>query len=146
MTPSPPDRRAGNPAPRERRWEDDERDRYRAELALQMPASKGNGLNFRLPGGWGIEASGRDVVLILVILAGFAGSGWITYTGFRALIDANHAALAALTERGKEHLTLSQGSRDLVCLLAIPAEDRPDAVRSRDVCGYAIAIPLRRAR
>jgi hypothetical protein len=85
----------------------------------------GNGLSVSGPGGFGLRATGRDVVLLLVLIAGFVGLGYV--------IDTR---LTPLSMAQQEHAQLLGVNRDLVCMLALPTEVREAAARSGDVCRY----------
>lgn len=90
---------------------------------------KGNGLSVSGPGGWGLRAAGREVVLLLVLLGGFSGLGYIMHTGLTNLARADGRVQI-------EHGQLLGANRDLVCMLALPMEVREAAARSGDVCRY----------
>jgi hypothetical protein len=141
-----PERRSGHPDPRARVWDAHERDAFES----RRPVNGRDGVNIRFPGG-ALTASGRDVVLLVVILAGFAGVMWTTYAGFQGMGKISGALVEELKERGREHLAITQGNRDLVCTLSMEQVDRHEALRFAErpggtICNYALAIPPRRPK
>jgi hypothetical protein len=107
------------------------------------PVEVQNGLRLRA-GGVRVVATGRDVVLLVVIALGFI----LVVMSLRDL-------RADLVARGGEHQQLLQAQHGLTCILALPIEQRAAAVRyaqsgSGTVCDYvvlyAIGPDLRRPR
>ena len=77
------------------------------------PRPNGNGLSLS---GWGatLRASGRDVVLLLVLFA----LGTIMYRGFDGLTDG---LTTDRRDRLGEHQSIVKAQSDLACMLAVPA-------------------------
>jgi hypothetical protein len=90
-----------------------------------------------------VQASGRELIFLIVLLAGLAGNAWILREGFRAMVAVNSEARAEL--RGEfrgiqaDHEGLRSSNQSLVCILAVPPEDRPAAFRSGDPCAWILA-------
>lgn len=97
-----------------------------------LKGNAGNGGNGNSISGWGLKATGSIVVLVIVIVAGFAGLGAIMRDGFSSMASA----LKLGTE---EHARIQRSYSELVCLLALPQESRVYAVQSRDVCQFVMA-------
>ena len=93
------------------------------------PESRPNGISLS---GWGatLRASGREVVLLLVILA----LGIITYRGFERLGNDR-------TGRMAEHRAIITAQNELACILAIPQEARPPAIMDpMGICHYVTTV------
>lgn len=95
--------------------------------------ANGDGIKISTPGGWGLAASGRDVILLIAIICGFVSVCWIMANGFR---DINQA----FRETRSDHVAIQRANQDLVCVLALDQGYRLDAVRSGNVCQYAMAL------
>lgn len=103
-------------------------------------APSGNGISVT---GYGasLRASGRDVVLILVLLAGFAGLGVIMYRGFDAVALDRQAMVEERRLQAAEHVSIVRAQNELVCALALPQEVRTAALRDpAGICHYAMMV------
>jgi hypothetical protein len=109
------------------------------------PVEAPNGLRLRA-GGVRVAATGREVVVLIVLALGFA----LVVLSLRDL-------RADLVARGGEHQQLFQAQQALICILALPLEHRAAAVRyaqggSGTICDYVVlrggigpeATPMRR--
>ena len=99
----------------------------------RTPPRNGNGLS--LSGWWGtVKAHGRDVVLILLLFAGF-GLIWTTLRDRFAVLagDRDH--------RTAEHLKILAAQNELACVLVMPQEARPEALSDpQGICHYVTMI------
>lgn len=100
------------------------------------PRPNGNGLSLSA---WGatLRASGRDVVLLVVLLSGFVALGTIMFRGFDGLAMDRR-------ERTAEHLAIVTAQSELACMLAVPAEPREGrleaAMDPRGACHYVTTV------
>lgn len=99
--------------------------------------------------GWGatLKASGRDVVLFLLILA----LGVVVYHGFERLdmrmVQSDMAGLVEMRARMSEHQAILMAQNDLACVLAMPQEDRPAALLDpKGICHYVTTVYLYRVK
>jgi hypothetical protein len=104
---------------------------------VSEPNGPGNGIHIS---GWGasLRASGRDVVLIVVILSGFGGMGYIMHQGF-ANVTASAAALVADAKaRADEHRAIVDAQLELACVLTLDQPARGAALMDpKGICHYA---------
>jgi hypothetical protein len=100
------------------------------------PPAHGNGLSVTGPGGWGLQASGRELVFLVILLAGLGGNAWILREGFRAIVTSNEALRG---EFRSDHQAQRDSAQALVCILSVPAEDRTTAFRSGDPCAWVLS-------
>ena len=110
------------------------------------PPQAENGLTLRAFGAT-LSAKGRNVILLVVLLAGFVGVIWYLDAGFRSVREPLTALAAEQDHRQQEHILISKGSAELACMLALPATPaRLEALRSGDICLYARTLGLDRSR
>lgn len=106
----------------------------------------GNGVRVTGPGGWGIVASGPQVIQFLALIAVGIAICWINYAGFAALQDNLHTLSVDLRLARSDHSEIQRGNRELTCILALEQDDRVAALRSGDACRYAMANARERPR
>lgn len=89
---------------------------------------RGNGLHVTTPGGWSLAATGREVILtlLLMVLATFV------YRGFEATAAQHHA--------------LTQSFDRVACVLSLDVADRIEAFQSGDPCRYLLGLRRRGPR
>lgn len=104
-------------------------------------------VSLKSPGGLELAAQGTTVVLVVVLVVGFLGLGWITRDGLVALQRTQTEILTTLRSGSLEHHGIETAQRDLACILALPADSRPEAIaHSYGACHYVSAIYLPRLR
>jgi hypothetical protein len=114
---------------------------------MAEPNSKpnsGNGgvsVSVTAPGGGSVSVRGRDTALILVILAALVWTVYATTRGFdrleTAAVEQRSGRQGAVAEIARDH-------RALLCILALPQEERKNALRAEDVCAWLLGSPTRR--
>jgi len=98
-----------------------------------VPRPNGNGFSLSYLGAT-FKASGRDVMLLLILLVGFSSIGWIMVRGFGGLEQDRR-------ERLLEHRTIITAQNELACILAIPQDDRPPALSDpQGICHYVTTV------
>jgi len=108
-----------------------------------------NGLRLTGPGGWGLTASGRDVVMLLTIIIGFAALVYFNHGDLQAIksgLDRQETAAneqrtgrdRAVTSLHEDHVQLMELMREitLYTYLSLPADQRarlipPSELRDR---------------
>lgn len=105
--------------------------------APRPPANNG-ALRLRLPGGWAAEVTGRELLLVVVLLVIGTALAWINYTGFTAILVGQQHLGVASEQRREEHEAIRKGNDALVCALSMEIPERRQAVLSGDVCRWLV--------
>jgi len=125
---------------------------------MTSPRPNGNGnLEVEGPGGVRLTASGRDLVITIVVVVAmafgaytqleFANEQRVANEAMRHAIEAIHRgrdeAVSAITE---QHEQLAEAFESLVCVLAIPQDERRGALQhtSGSPCSYLLEAPVPR--
>jgi hypothetical protein len=117
------DRRRPEGLPRERLWTEEEREAFRRGLSERRSPS-GNGVEAQ----WShdmksVRVDGRDTVIIVMLSAILSFLGWANWEGFKAIAQA--------------HTQIYHQGEDFKCLLALPQDERLNAVRhTGGTCDY----------
>lgn len=93
----------------------------------------GNGLSLSA---WGatLKAHGRDVILIVILIAGFGTIALL-------LRDAGLLFAGETQRRMAEHQSIVTAQNELACVLALPQDDRPPALTDpQGICHYVTTI------
>lgn len=100
------------------------------------------------PGGIGLRASGRDLIALVVLIAGLGANVWVLREGFKALEASNvhvHNELRlGFQQIRDDHALQLREDRLFVCILSITPEDRGTAFRSGDPCAWVLSGPVMR--
>lgn len=79
------------------------------------------------PGGIHARVQGREILLVVLLVAGFLGLAWMMH---------DHGALSMA-----ETTRILQETRALACVFALPEADRPRALLSHDgPCTYLVTV------
>ena len=102
-------------------------------------------------GSWRIEVSGRDVMLVLLLVVIGASLAWINYTGFQAMTAGQTRITTEMVARQKEHDAILDGNNRLVCALSMEVPERRQALLSGgdkpgDPCRWLLTIGRGKSR
>jgi len=97
----------------------------------------GNGLTLS---GWGatLRASGREVVVIVLMIFGFASNGLILWLGLR---DVSAALLVSRTLTFQEHVDIRRDGQETACVLMLDPSERLRAIIDPlGICHYVRSV------